>query len=91
MLRAATDEETITETGRRAIDLEEYLGTLDDLERVVSGLLFSNNNGAAYRRLLAEIYRRLLPALYRAPRNRPRPPRTARVSRSTGCARCSSW
>ncbi len=67
VLRAATDEETITETGRRAIDLEEYLGTLDDLERVVSGLLFSNNNGAAYRRLLAEIYRRLLPALYRAP------------------------
>ena len=67
VLRAATDEETITETGRRAIDLEEYLGTLDDLERVVSGLLFSNPNGPAYRRLLAEIYRRLLPALYRAP------------------------
>ena len=67
VLRAASDEETITETGRRAIDLEEYLGTLDDLERVVSGLLFSNPNGAAYRRLLAEIYRRLLPSLYRAP------------------------
>ncbi len=67
VLRGATDEETITETGRRAIDLEEYLGTLDDLERVVSGLLFSNPNGGAYRRLLAEIYRRLLPALYRAP------------------------
>ena len=67
VLRAASDEETITETGRRAIDLEEYLGSLDDLERVVSGLLFSNPNGAAYRRLLVEIYRRLLPTLYRAP------------------------
>ena len=67
VLRAGSDEETITETGRRAIDLEEYLGTLDDLERVVSGLLFSNPNGAAYRRLLAEIYRRLLPSQYRAP------------------------
>ena len=61
VLRSASDEETITETGRRAIDLEEYLGSLDDLERVVSGLLFSNPNGAAYRRLLVEIYRRLLP------------------------------
>jgi tetratricopeptide (TPR) repeat protein len=67
VLRSASDEETITETGRRAIDLEEYLGSLEDLERVVSGLLFSNPNGAAYRRLLVEIYRRLLPALYRAP------------------------
>jgi HEAT repeat protein/predicted Zn-dependent protease len=67
VLRAASDEETITETGRRAIDLEEYLGSLDDLERVVSGLLFSNPNGSAYRRLLVEIYRRLLPTLYRAP------------------------
>ena len=67
VLRTASDEETITETGRRAIDLEEYLGTLDDLERVVAGLLFSNPNGGAYRHLLAEIYRRLLPALYRAP------------------------
>ena len=67
LLRSAGDEETITETGRRAIDLEEYLGTLPDLERVVSGLLFSNPNGAAYRRLLVEIYRRVLPTLYRAP------------------------
>jgi tetratricopeptide (TPR) repeat protein/HEAT repeat protein len=67
LLRSAGDEETITETGRRAIDLEEYLGTLEDLERVVAGLLFSNPNGAAYRRLLVEIYRRVLPALYRAP------------------------
>jgi tetratricopeptide (TPR) repeat protein/HEAT repeat protein len=69
VLRSANDEETIGEAGRRAIDLEEYLGTLGDLERVVSGLIFSAQNGLAYRRLLVDVYRRLLPTLYRAPQD----------------------
>jgi tetratricopeptide (TPR) repeat protein len=65
VLRTAPDEETIAEAGRRAIDVEEYLGSLADFERVVSALIFSAQNGVAYRRLLVDVYRRLLPAMYR--------------------------
>jgi len=67
VLRNAGDEETIAEAGRRAIDLEEYQGSLPDLERLVAGLVFSAQNGSAYRRVLVDLYRRLLPSVYRAP------------------------
>jgi HEAT repeat protein len=67
VLRTAPDEETVTEAARRAIDLEEYLGTLGELERMIAGLIFSPQKGTAYRHALVEVFRRLVPALYRAP------------------------
>src|SRR5581483_1991593 len=66
VLRNAVDDETIAEAGRRAIDLEEYQGTLDELEGLVAGLVFWSQTGAAHRRVLVDLYRRLVPSMYRA-------------------------
>jgi tetratricopeptide (TPR) repeat protein/HEAT repeat protein len=66
VLRGATDDEVITEAGRRAIEVDEYLGRLPELEQLVSGAIFSGQKGPAYRRVLVEVLRRLLPPLYRA-------------------------
>jgi HEAT repeat protein/predicted Zn-dependent protease len=66
LLRTSTDDEVLAEAGRRAIEVEEYLGRLDELERLVAGALFSGQRAPAYRRVLVEVLRRLLPVLYRA-------------------------
>jgi tetratricopeptide (TPR) repeat protein/HEAT repeat protein len=66
LLRTATDDEVVAEAGRRAIEVEEYIGRLAELERVVGGAIFSGQKGPAYRRVLVEVLRHLLPALYRA-------------------------
>ena len=70
--------------------LEEYQGTLSELERLVAGLVFSAQNGSAYRRVLVDLYRRLLPSVYRAPASSaPAAEDYARMG-NTASARCSS-
>ena len=65
LLRNSSDEEVINDAARRAMELEEYLGTLGDLERLIGGLNFSADKGAAYRHAFVDVLRRLVPALYR--------------------------
>ena len=89
VLRAASDEETITETGRRAIDLEEYLGTLDDLERVVSGCCSRTPTVpptvACWPRSIAACCRRCIAPPRPADRGR-REPRAHRAARAAAPA-----
>ncbi len=67
VLRDAADEEIVADAARRAIDLEEYLGTLPELERMMANLGgLSAQVGGSRRRVLVEVFRRLVPALYRA-------------------------
>jgi tetratricopeptide (TPR) repeat protein/HEAT repeat protein len=66
LLLTATDDEVIVEAGKRAIEAEEYLGRLPELEHAVASVLFSGPRGPTYRRVLVDILRRLLPPLYRA-------------------------
>ncbi|HET6283302.1 MAG TPA: HEAT repeat domain-containing protein [Polyangia bacterium] len=67
LLRSSTDEEVINDAARRAMELEEYLGTLGDLERLIGSLNFSADKGAAYRHAFVDVLRRLVPTLYRTP------------------------
>ena len=66
LLETATDDEVILEAGRRAIELDEYLGRLPELERVVARGLYAGPRAPVMRRVLVEVLRRLLPPLYRA-------------------------
>jgi tetratricopeptide (TPR) repeat protein len=66
IVETATDDEVIIEAGRRALDAEELLGRLPELERFVARGLFSGARAPAVRRVLVEVLRRLLPTLYRA-------------------------
>ena len=68
-LGRGTEDELVTEAGRRAIALEEALGSLDELARELSDatdLDASHGGGAARRRVLALVLTRLVPAAYRA-------------------------
>lgn len=58
VLRRATDEQVLHRAGQRAIDLEEYLGTLGELERVVAPLAFTFTHKKVYRTILVELYDR---------------------------------
>jgi tetratricopeptide (TPR) repeat protein/HEAT repeat protein len=66
IFQTATDDEVIVEAGRRAMEIEEYLGHLPEMERAVASVLFSGPRGPTYRRVFVDILRRLLPPLYRA-------------------------
>ncbi len=59
----ASDEETIRAAARKAIDVEEFLGTLGDLEKELAPLAFLFNNKATYRRILVEVYDRYVDPL----------------------------
>jgi tetratricopeptide (TPR) repeat protein len=58
VMRRAPDEELVIDAARRAIDLEEYLGTLGDLERELSPLAYAHADKPVYRNLLLELYDR---------------------------------
>lgn len=58
VMRRAPDEEMVIDAARRAIDLEEYLGTLGDLERELSPLAYAHADKPVYRNLLLELYDR---------------------------------
>jgi Tfp pilus assembly protein PilF len=66
LLETATDDDVILEAGRRAIELDEYLGHLPELERVVARGLYAGARAPVMRRVLVDVLRRLLPPLYRA-------------------------
>jgi cellulose synthase operon protein C len=58
VMRRAPDEEMVVDAARRAIDLEEYLGTLGELERELSPLAYAHADKPVYRNLLIELYDR---------------------------------
>ncbi|HEX9101924.1 MAG TPA: tetratricopeptide repeat protein, partial [Polyangia bacterium] len=58
VMRRAPDEELVIDAARRAIDLEEYLGTLGELERELSPLAYAHADKPVYRNLLIELYDR---------------------------------
>jgi Flp pilus assembly protein TadD/HEAT repeat protein len=58
VMRRAPDEELVLDAARRAIDLEEYLGSLGDLERELSPLAYAHADKPVYRSLLLELYDR---------------------------------
>jgi tetratricopeptide (TPR) repeat protein len=63
VLRTATAEEEIARAGREAIDLEELMDSLGQLERVVSPLSFMMAHKPIYRRILVDLYLRYVPRL----------------------------
>lgn len=67
ILRSASDDEAILEAGRRARDVEEYLGRLGELEREVEGAWSTGSGAPVYRRVFVDVLRRLLPLLARDP------------------------
>ena len=94
VMRRAPDEELVIDAARRAIDLEEYLGTLGELERELSPLAYAHADKPVYRNLLIELYDRYgtpLVARAQAPGDDGESVRPElRASASTGCARCST-
>ncbi|MGZ3427955.1 MAG: tetratricopeptide repeat protein, partial [Polyangia bacterium] len=58
VMRRAPDEELVVDAARRAIDLEEYLGSLGELERELSPLAYAHADKPVYRNLLIELYDR---------------------------------
>ena len=58
VMRRAPDEEMVIDAARRAIDLEEYLGSLAELERELSPLAYAHADKPVYRNLLIELYDR---------------------------------
>src|SRR5262249_46512271 len=63
IIKRASDEEVVRNAARKAIDLEEYLETLGELERDLAPLAFVGSGKASYRRILVEIYDRYVPPL----------------------------
>lgn len=63
VIRRANDEETIRSAARKAIDLEEYLGTLGSLEMEIAPLAFTFGQKTIYRRILVEVFDRYVPPL----------------------------
>ncbi|RMH40579.1 MAG: tetratricopeptide repeat protein [Deltaproteobacteria bacterium] len=63
VLRRATDEQILRRAGRKAIDLEEYMGTLGELERIVAPLAFTFAHKPVYREILVDLYARYVPRL----------------------------
>jgi tetratricopeptide (TPR) repeat protein/HEAT repeat protein len=63
VLRTSNEEETVGRAGRQAIDLEEMLDTLGELEKVLSPLSFMMAHKPIYRRVLVELYLRYVPQL----------------------------
>lgn len=63
VIRRASDEETIRSAARKAIDLEEYMGTLGALEAELAPLAFTFTQKPIYRRILVEVFERYVPPL----------------------------
>jgi tetratricopeptide (TPR) repeat protein/HEAT repeat protein len=63
VIRRAPEEELVVDAARRAIDLDEYLGTLGDLERELAPLSYAHPDRRVYRNLLVDLYGRYAPPL----------------------------
>jgi tetratricopeptide (TPR) repeat protein len=69
VIRRAQEEELVLEAARHAIDLEEYLGRLGELERELAPLAYLHADKRVYRNLLLELYERYaMPLVARARR-----------------------
>jgi tetratricopeptide (TPR) repeat protein len=69
VIRRASEEELVLEAARHAIDLEEYLGRLGELERELAPLSYLHADKRVYRNLLLELYERYaMPLVVRARR-----------------------
>lgn len=68
VMRRAPDEQFVLDAARRAVDLEEYLGSLAELEKELSPLMLANPERREYRALLIDVYERLIRPLSRAER-----------------------
>jgi tetratricopeptide (TPR) repeat protein/HEAT repeat protein len=62
---SAPDDETVLEAARRGLDVEEYAGTLGELERELRPLVFEKGQRPVYRRVLVELYARYAPPVAR--------------------------
>src|SRR5262249_29879299 len=63
VLASAGEDEVVLESSRKSLDLEEYLGTLGDLEKEIRPLEFAHQQKPIYRRVLLELYARYAPPL----------------------------
>jgi HEAT repeat protein/tetratricopeptide (TPR) repeat protein len=75
VIRRASDEDTVRSAARKGLELEQYMGTLGQLEAEIAPLAFTYANKPVYRRVLVELY-----ALYV-------PPLVAKASRGDQAAR----
>lgn len=65
VLRTANDEEQLDKAAKKAIEIEESIGTLGELEKVMSGLSFLLAHKPIYRRKLVDLYVRYVDQLVR--------------------------
>lgn len=63
VIRRSPDEEDVRRAARLAVDIDEYLGSLLDLERELIPLAFTYTHKTIYRRSLVRLYARLVPRL----------------------------
>jgi tetratricopeptide (TPR) repeat protein len=63
VLARAAEDEIVLDAAHRAIDLEEYLGTLGELDRELVPLEFAHQQKPIYRKVLLELYARYAPPL----------------------------
>ena len=63
VIRRSPDEEFVRRAARYAIDIDEYLGQLLDLERELIPLAFTYTHKKTYRITLVKLYARLVPRL----------------------------
>jgi tetratricopeptide (TPR) repeat protein/HEAT repeat protein len=63
VIRGASEEDVVRRAARKAIDLEEVMGSLGDLEREIAPLVFTYGQKPFYRRILVDIYERYVPWL----------------------------
>ncbi|HEY7958395.1 MAG TPA: tetratricopeptide repeat protein [Polyangia bacterium] len=58
VIRRAPDEQQVVDAARRALDLDEYLGSLTELEHELGPLAYAHPDKKVYRNLLVELYGR---------------------------------
>src|SRR5207247_6308788 len=66
VLARAPEDEVVLDAARKALDLEEYLGTLGELEKEIRPLEFAHQQKPVYRKVLLELYARYAPPLVQA-------------------------
>ena len=63
VLSRAPEDEVVLDAARKALDVEEYLGTLGELEKEIRPLEFAHQQKPIYRKVLLELYARYAPPL----------------------------
>jgi tetratricopeptide (TPR) repeat protein len=63
VLSRAPEDEIVLDAARKALDVEEYLGSLGELEKEIRPLEFAHQQKPVYRKVLLELYARYAPPL----------------------------